>query len=57
MNQNEYLEKLVSDFGDINSYTEIEKKDFFEMLKLLVEANDNEGNFEDIINLIIKKND
>jgi hypothetical protein len=54
MNQEEYLEKLVSDFGDSNSYAEDEKKEFLEMLKLLLEINEDESNLENIINLIIK---
>ena len=55
MNQEEYLEKLVADFGDINGYTKEEKNEFLEMLKLLLDINDSESNLEDIINLIIKK--
>jgi hypothetical protein len=55
MNQEEYLEKLITDFGDINGYSNEEKKEFLEMLKLLLELNDSESNLEDIINLIIKK--
>lgn len=55
MNQEEYLEKLIADFGNINGYTDEEKKEFLEMLKLLLKIKDNESNLEDIINLLIKK--
>jgi hypothetical protein len=54
MNQEEYLEKLVTDFGEINGYTEVEKREFFDMLKLLISLNENENSLEEIMNLIIK---
>lgn len=55
MNQEEYLEKLIADFGTINGYTDEEKKEFLEMLKLLLVINESESNLEDIINSIIIK--
>ena len=55
MNQEEYLERLVADFGEINKYTEEEKKEFFNMLKLLISLNENENSLEEIMNLIIKE--
>jgi hypothetical protein len=55
MNQEEYLEKLIADFGSINGYSDEEKNEFLEMLKLLLVINESESNLEDIINLIIKK--
>lgn len=54
MNKDQYLEKLVNDFGQINQYTEDEKIEFYEMLKMLIKVNENEGSHEEIINLIIK---
>ena len=54
MNKEEYLEKLVDDFGEINGYSEEEKIEFSEMLKILFKVNENEGSHEEIINLIIK---
>lgn len=56
MNENEYLARLVDDFGNSQNYTNDEKKEFLEMLQLLIELNNNENNSEDIINLIINKN-
>ena len=56
MNENEYLARLVDDFGNSQNYTNDEKKEFLEMLQLLIELNKNENNSEDIINLIINKN-
>ncbi len=53
MNEEEYLEKLVADFGELNGYTIEEKNEFLEMLKRLISLNENEGSHEDIINLII----
>ena len=55
MNENEYLARLVDDFGNSQNYTNDEKKEFLEMLQLLIELNNNENNSEDIINLIINK--
>jgi len=55
MNQEEYLKKLAIDFGEINEYTEDEKREFFNMLKLLISLNENEDSIEEIINLIIKE--
>jgi hypothetical protein len=53
MNKEQYLEKLVSDFGEINQYTEDEKYEFYEMLKILIKVNEDKGSYEEIINLII----
>lgn len=55
MNENEYLARLVDDFGNSQNYTNDEKKEFLEMLQLLIELNNDEINSEDIINLIINK--
>ena len=55
MNEEEYLNKLVNDFGKINNYSIGEKKEFFEMLKFLLALNENDGSHEDIIKLITKK--
>jgi len=55
MNEEEYLEKLVDDFGEINGYTIKEKKEFSDVLKKLITINDNDGTYEEIINIIIEK--
>ena len=55
MNEEEYLEKLVDDFGEINGYTINEKKEFSDVLKKLIRINDNDGTYEEIINIIIEK--
>ena len=55
MNEEEYLEKLVDDFGEINGYTINEKKEFSDVLKKLIKINDNDGTYEEIINIIIEK--
>jgi hypothetical protein len=55
MSEEEYLEKLVNDFGEINGYTNEEKKEFSDVLKKLIKINDNEGNYKEIINIIIDK--
>jgi len=55
MNEEEYLEKLVDDFGEINGYTINEKTEFSDVLKKLIRINDNDGTYEEIINIIIEK--
>jgi hypothetical protein len=55
MSEEEYLEKLVDDFGEINGYTINEKKEFSDVLKKLITINDNDGTYEEIINIIIEK--
>ncbi|EAQ42519.1 hypothetical protein [Polaribacter sp. MED152] len=55
MNEEEYLEKLVEDFGEINGYSSEEKNQFSTMLKKLMAINDMEGSFEEIIEIIIKQ--
>lgn len=54
MNKEEYLDKLVDDFGTINEYSIDEKFEFSEILKMLIEVNERDGSHEEIINLIIK---
>lgn len=54
MDKEEYLEKLVDDFGTVNGYSIEEKFEFSEILKMLIEANEKEGTHEEIINLIIQ---
>lgn len=55
MNEEEYLEKLVEDFGEINSYSSEEKNEFSGLLKKLIEINNNDGSYEDIIKIIIEQ--
>jgi hypothetical protein len=55
MSEEEYLEKLVNDFGEINGYTYEEKKEFSDVLKKLITVDNNEGNYKEIINTIIEK--
>tara|TARA_B110000902_G_scaffold265805_1_gene351253 strand:+ start:1137 stop:1307 length:171 start_codon:yes stop_codon:yes gene_type:complete len=55
MSEEEYLEKLVNDFGENQDYTNDEKKEFSDILKKLITINNNDGTYEEIINIIIKK--
>lgn len=55
MNEEEYLEKLVEDFGEINGYSSEEKNEFSTVLKNLMALSDKEGSFEEIIEIIIKQ--
>jgi hypothetical protein len=60
MKEEQYLEKLVNDFGVIQGFTSEESSEFLWILnKLLTHniANDKEFSNEEIINLIINKND
>ena len=50
MNEKEYLQKLVDDFGEINGYTKDEKIEFYEMLEILLSLNENESSHQEIIN-------
>ncbi|MCG1037710.1 hypothetical protein [Polaribacter sargassicola] len=54
MNEEEYLEKLVKDFGKINGYSSEEKNEFSTVLKKLMAVEDKEGSFDEIIEIIIK---
>ena len=54
MNKEEYLEKLVADFGELNGYSEDEKIEFYEMIKMLIKVNEGESSHEEMIDLIIK---
>ena len=55
MNEEEYLDKLIEDFGEINHYSSEEKKEFATVLKKLTAIKDKEGSFEEIIKIIIKE--
>jgi hypothetical protein len=60
MKEEEYLEKLVNDFGETQGFDEKESSEFLGVLNKLLELNvsaENELSTEDIINLIIKKDD
>ena len=55
MSEEEYLEKLVDDFGEINGYTNNEKNEFSGVLKKLITINENDGSYEEIIKIIIEQ--
>ena len=55
MSEKKKKKKLVDDFGEINGYTINEKKEFSDVLKKLIKINDNDGTYEEIINIIIEK--
>jgi hypothetical protein len=55
MSEEEYLEKLVDDFGEINGYSSDEKNEFSGVMKKLIAINDNDGSFEEIIKIIIEQ--
>lgn len=54
MNKDQYLKKLVDDFGDKQEYTIEEKNKFFNMIYLLLESDENNKSQEEIIKLIIQ---
>jgi hypothetical protein len=55
MKEEEYLEKLVEDFAELNGYSSEEKNEFSNMLKNLMAINNKNGSYEDIIEIIINK--
>lgn len=60
MKEKQYLEKLVNDFGVSQGFTSEESKNFLEVLNKLLDHNmvhDNKSSNEEIINLIINKDD
>lgn len=60
MKEEQYLEKLVNDFGTIQGFTFEESSEFLGVLNKLLELNvsdENASSTEEIINLIIKKDD
>ena len=60
MTKEEYLEKLVNDFGALQGFDKDESDEFLIVLKKLLKhkiSDDSEPSNEDIINLIIQKDD
>ena len=55
MNEEEYLDKLIEDFGELNEYSNEEKIEFSNVLKKLTSIMDKEDSFEEIIAIILEK--